>query len=172
MRDGQQAGISARTLKMQSNISAPEMLVKRSRDQTASPFVEIAEHNPRPRNLAVAEDGFADQFARLASPLDERSAEMHVVDMQPALFSQSDIDAQASALFAPGHADVVVLRPEHRKAAEHEVAVNASPQFAVMPHAVIEVQSARHEMSLIVFTGAPVNAEDFLQRHDVGVNLF
>src|SRR4030095_2504037 len=109
MYDGQKAGISARTLQMQSNISTPEMLAKQSRDQPASPFVEITEHNPWPRNLAVAEDGFTDQFARLASPLDERGSEMHVVDMQPALFSQSDVDAQASALFAPGHADVVVL---------------------------------------------------------------
>jgi len=157
---------------MHSDISTPEMLVKESRDQPASPFVEIAEHNPRPRNLAVAKDGFADQFARLASPLDKRSAEMHVVDMQPALFSQSDIDAQASALFAPGYTDVVILRPEQRKAAQREVAVNSSPQLAVMPHTIVETQSARYKMSLIIFTGTPMNAEDFLQRHDVGVNLF
>ena len=72
----------------------------------------------------------------------------------------------------PGYADVVVLRSERRKAAEREVAVNSLPQLAVMPHTIVEAQSARDEMSLIGLAVAPMNAKDFLQRHDVGVNLF
>src|SRR5262245_8376737 len=109
MHDGQHAGIGARTLQVQSNVSALKMLVQQPRHQTASPFVEIAEHYARPRPLGVAEDGLADQFARLTPPLDEGGSEMHVINMQPALISLADADPQTAAIFAPGNADVVIL---------------------------------------------------------------
>src|SRR5262245_56493788 len=102
---------------MQSNISGPEMLFQQARDKPTSPFIEIAEHNPRPRQVGVAEYGFADQFARLALSLDERGAEMHIVNAQQAFSSQIDVDAQAAALFASRHAYVMVLRGEQREAA-------------------------------------------------------
>src|SRR5215475_7604650 len=124
MHEGQQAGISAGALQVQSNIAALKMLVQQPRDEPASPFVEIAEHDPHPRQSGVAEDGFADQFARLALALDKRSAEMHVINVQSALFSQFDVNSQAPALFAPGHADVVVYRSEQGKSTEDEVAVH------------------------------------------------
>src|SRR5215475_5116056 len=102
------------------------MLVQQPRDQPASPFVEIAEHNSRPRQSGVAEDRFADQFARLALPFDKRSAQMHVVNVQLARFSQFDVNAQTTPLLSTGHADVVVLRSEQWKVAEHEITVKPS----------------------------------------------
>src|SRR5215468_2035282 len=71
MHEGQQSGIGARTLQVQSNIAALKMLVQQPCDQPASPFVEIPEHNSRPRQSDVAEDRFADQFARLTLPFDK-----------------------------------------------------------------------------------------------------
>src|SRR5262249_9916650 len=115
MHDGQHAGICARTLQMQSNVPTLKMLVQQPRRKTPSPFVEIAEHDSRPRPLGVAEDGLADQFARLMPPLDEGGSEVHVINMQPALFYQADVDAQTAALFPPGHADFVILPLEQRE---------------------------------------------------------
>src|SRR5262245_28945515 len=66
----------------------------------------------------------------------------------------------------------MILRPEQREPAEHEVAVDPLLQFTVMSHAIVEAQLARDEMRLIRLAVAPLNAEDLLQGYDVGVNLF
>src|SRR5262245_45420282 len=175
MHDGQHAGIGARTLQVKSNVPALKMLVQQPRRQTASPFVEIAEHDARPRPPGVTEDGLADQFARLMPALNEGGSEVHVINMQPSLFRplfrHADIHAQTSALFAPGHADIVILKFQQREAAEHEVAVNSLPQLTVMSHAIVKAQFARDVMRLIGLAVAPLYAEDFLQRDDVGLNL-
>jgi hypothetical protein len=60
---------------------------------------------------------------------------------------------------------------QQREATEHEVAVNTLPQLTIVSHAVVEAEFARDVMSLIGLAVAPLNAEDFLQRYDVGVNL-
>src|SRR5262245_43661471 len=105
-------------------------------------------------------------------PLDEGRSEVYVINMQSIFFSHADVDAQTAPLFASGHADVVILRLDQRETAEHEVAINSLLQFTVMSHAVVETQFVRDEMSLVGLAVAPLNAVDFLQRYDVGVNLF
>src|SRR5262245_65634107 len=100
------------------------MLVQHPGRQSAGPFIEIAEHDAWPRPFGVAEDGLSDQFTSLMPPLDKGGPEVNVINMQPGLFFQTDVDAQTTPLFAPGHADVMIFRLEQRETAEHEVAVN------------------------------------------------
>src|SRR5689334_524171 len=97
-------------------------------------------------------------------------AEVDVEDVQRAA-ADVDVRAQAAALLAPAHADVIVLGGGDGPAAQHDVAIDAAAQLPRAADRVRQLELFGDEAGLIVFGLAVGDPEHFLQGDDVGVHL-
>src|SRR5688572_33370278 len=82
VEDGEEAGIRAAASQVRIEVDALEFLREDVAHQSASPFVEIAEHDLRTVDAAV--ENPRRQLGRLKATFEKRRAEVRVVDMQDA----------------------------------------------------------------------------------------
>ena len=75
--------------------------------QPARPLVEVAEHDLRARHAAVVDD--AGQPLRLVAPLEQRRAEVDVVEVQDVVVADLQVDALRQPRLAGLPAQVVLL---------------------------------------------------------------
>ena len=91
MEDREKAGIGAAPLQVGVQIDALQPRRQDVADETAAPFVEVTEHDLGPRRSPIVHP--RRQFGRLMTTLEQRGAEVNVIELQGAVFAQVNRDA-------------------------------------------------------------------------------
>jgi hypothetical protein len=116
----EEAGIGAAVAQMRPEIDAVELLREDIGRQRAGPFVEIAEHDLRAGDPAVVDD--VCQPHRLIAALEQRGAQMHVVEVQDVFVGDLEIDALDEARLTGLPAEVLLLMVLDGEVAQYDVA--------------------------------------------------
>src|SRR6185436_20003116 len=150
-----------------AQIDAVQLLAQERGRQAAHPLVEVADHQLGPVDVAIGDD--RRQALRLVAPLEQRRAEMNVVEMQRAVIG-GDVDALHPPLLAGLPRQVVLEMLRDWQPAHHHVAELMAAQLACRRHhpAHPELRAELLGMAAVVRPGA----DHFLQRDDVGVDRF
>ena len=150
---------------MLPQVDALQPLAEHLRRQPLHPLVEVAEHDLRLADAAVVDDGA--QPARLVPALEERRAEVHVVEVQRVV-ADGDVDALAAARLARLPRQVVLRVMEDRKPAEDDVAEQAAAQCRA--GAMTQPMPSSAPSSSACPAKLRAGADDLLQRDDVGLD--
>src|SRR5206468_12669851 len=104
------------------------------------------------------------------SPLDEARAQVHVEEVKRGVSGKEQVGAQASASFPMTPGKVVITADLHGKPAEGHIAVASSVKGAVLPETVVmRGQFGGDRASLVEFRATIPHVQNFLQRHNIGV---
>jgi hypothetical protein len=146
-------------------IHALQLLAEHCRGASAQPLVEIAEHHFRRSHAAVVHD--SREALGLMMPLQQRRAEVHVVEMQRVI-AHGDVDALTVARLARLPREVVLEVRADRESAQDHVAEKASAQVSRRRHHPPHTK-LRAELFRLAARRRP-GADHLLERHDVGIH--
>src|SRR5436190_3386172 len=166
MQDGEDAGIRPAAPQVVRQVDAVQLFGQDQRRLPAHPLVEVAEDQFRTGDVSIRDNG-GEPFG-LVRPLQNRGAEMNVVDVQRAAALEGDVDALYAPWLARFPRQIVFEVLRDRKAAQHRVAELVAPQLARRRHDPAHAE--RGAELLGVPAAAWTGADDFLQRHDIGVD--
>src|SRR5689334_14392624 len=127
MQDREDAGIRPPAPQVIAQVDAVQALVQHLRREPAHPLVEIADDELRSGGVPVGDD--RREPLRLMAALEDRGAEMHVVEMQRAVIDR-DVDALQASRLARLPREIVLEMMGDRKAAEDRVAELMAAQLA------------------------------------------
>jgi len=161
----EESGIGAPSLQVIAQVDAVQFFAEQRRRQPLHPFIEIAEDDLRSADVAIRGD--RGEPVRLVAALENRGAEVHVVDVERAA-AGIDVDALHAARLARLPREIVLDVLDDWKTAEDGVAEMVSAQLPGGRH---DPSHAERGADLFRMTAAArPGADDFLQRNDVRVD--
>ena len=131
----------------------------------ARPLVEIAQDDLRPRHAPIVNE--RGELGGLVAPLEQRRAQMDVVEMQRVIVERQ-VDALHAAVLARFPRQIVLHVMAHRKPAEHDVAEQRRAQVARRRHDPAHAERGAEFGGLSGLERA--GADHFLERDDVGID--
>src|ERR1700757_1936946 len=81
------------------------------------------------------------------------------------------VTAHAAAGLAARSSKIVNPDFTHRKAAEHDVAINGAAKLARLTNAIVITGRVRQILRLVLFPASAFQAHHFLQRDDISLKL-
>src|SRR6478609_11231164 len=165
VHERQHTRIRAAAPQVRRKVDAIQALAEQRRGGPARPLIEIAEHDLRSGDTAMADDR-GEPFG-LHPTLEDRRAEVHVVDVQRPSFDVH-VHPLAAARFARLPGQVVAYVVHDGEAAEHDVAVGVAAED---PRGRHDPAHAERRADLLRLALVPrAGADHLLQRDDVGAN--
>ena len=160
-----QARVGSPTPEVVPQVDAVQLFGQQRGRQTSHPFVEVAQHQFGPRDMAVEDDGR--QALCLMPPLENCGAEVDVVHMQ-CVTVERDVRPLQPPRLARLPRQIVLEVMRDRVAAEHGIPELMPTELACRRHDPSHAESGADLLGVADAT-RPC-ADHFLQRDDVGLD--